>query len=125
MSGFVCRRCGKCCGLTPFERADFKRIQRVAARMRVSFVKRSMEGHTVWFAKSIVKTAKAKGVENMDAEDMACPFLVYSGDGKASCEIYDLRPLMCRKFGVDGGESALLRCPYDDRFARRDGPDSA
>ena len=115
MSGFVCKRCGRCCGLTPWEKKEYKAVMRIAHRMRVSFVKSNVEGHTVYFTKSIVRKAKIVGIDNMNPKDMVCPFMGEGEDGLTFCKVYDYRPMVCRKFGDDGEQGELLRCPHDDR----------
>jgi len=115
MLEFVCKRCGRCCGLTPWEKSEYKAVMRTAHRLHVAFVKQTIKGHVVYFVRSIVKKGKKLGVENMNPEDMICPFMGTDGNGKTFCKVYEYRPMMCRKFGVDGEESELLRCPQQNK----------
>lgn len=114
MSDFTCQRCGRCCGLTPWEKSEYRAVMKTARKLRVSFVKESVEGHPVYFVRSIVRKAD-QGVEKMRPEDMVCPFMGRNGDGTTFCKVYEYRPRICRKFGVDWEEGELLRCPKDER----------
>ena len=112
---FKCRRCGRCCGLTPFTRADYKRIRRRAEKLRITFVKESVEGHTVYFVKRIAgKVKQAGSIEKVDGKDLTCPFMQIDADKKTACVIYDERPELCRKFGNEGWRGVSLCCPYQD-----------
>ena len=112
---FKCNRCGRCCGLTPFTRADYKRIRRKAEKLHVTFVKDSLKGHTVYFVKSIAgKVKKAGGFENVDPKDLVCPFLKIVGDGLTECVIWGERPELCRKFGNEAHLGMSLACPYQN-----------
>jgi len=114
MNEFVCKHCGRCCGLTPWEKAEYKAVMKIAHRLHVTFVKQQVQGHTVYFVRSIVKKA-SHGVDNMKTEDMICPFMGKNEDGTTFCKVYEYRPRMCRKFGVDWEEGDLLLCPKDER----------
>jgi len=110
---FKCKRCGQCCGLTPFTIADYKLVRRKAEKLHISFVKESINERTVYFVKSIVeKVQKAGSFEKVDAKDLVCPFLEYDADKKASCKIYDERPEVCRLFGDEGWRGMALTCPH-------------
>jgi len=114
MAEFVCKRCGRCCGLVPWEKSEYKAVMRIAHKLHVTFVKQKVEGHTAYFVRSIVKKA-SHGVDNMNPKDMICPFMGTGEDGKTFCKVYEHRPMMCRKFGIDWEQSILLKCPKDDR----------
>lgn len=47
-------------------------------------------------------------ITDYDMEKNKCPFL----NEHYRCNIYDVRPSVCRKFGVDTGESKFLRCKF-------------
>jgi Fe-S-cluster containining protein len=112
---FECKRCGRCCGLTPFTRSDYKRVRRQAEKLRVPFVKQSIEGHTVYFVRSIVEKALQAGdINKVSPKDIICPFLEYDEKKKSSCKIYDDRPSVCRMFGTEGWRGFYLNCPYQN-----------
>ena len=115
MDEFTCKRCGRCCGLVPWEKGDYKAVRRVAHRLHVSFVKQSVKGRAVYFVKSIVRKAD-HGVEKMNPKDMICPFMGTKEDGTTFCQVYEYRPLMCRRFGIDWQEGELFKCPKDERL---------
>ena len=51
-------------------------------------------------------------------EDLVCPYLKAS-----SCEIYPVRPLLCRKypiFSTDGEEHYLVHCPLTQYLSKND-----
>lgn len=112
---FRCKRCGRCCGLTPFTRSDYKRIRRKAEKLRVAFVKQVVEGHTIYLSKRIVDAVqRAGGIDNVNMKDIVCPFLEYDTDKRASCVIYDDRPEICRMFGTEGWRGVMFCCPYQN-----------
>jgi len=111
---FVCKRCGRCCGLVPWEKSEYKAVMKTARRMRVTFVKEHVQGRTVYFVRSIVKKA-SHGVENMKLEDMVCPFMDKNEDGTTFCKVYEYRPMMCQRFGIDWEKGELMVCPKDER----------
>jgi Fe-S-cluster containining protein len=112
---FKCKRCGRCCGLTPFTRTDYKRICRKAEKLHIPFVKQSIKGHTTYLVKCIVKKVqKAGSIEKVDPKDIVCPFLDYDKDKKSSCKIYEDRPQICRMLGTEGWRGVLFSCPYQN-----------
>jgi Fe-S-cluster containining protein len=111
---FRCNRCGRCCGLVPFTRVDYKRIRRKAEQLHIPFAKQIIEGHTVYLVRCIVdKVKRAGSIERVDPKDIVCPFLEQM-DGKSSCKIYDDRPMICRMFGTEGWRGVSLCCPYQN-----------
>ena len=112
---FECKRCGRCCGLSPFTRADYKRVRRKSEKLRIPFVKQEVEGHTVYFVKSIIEAVqRAGGIQNVNAKDIVCPFLEVDVNKLTSCKIYDDRPQICRMFGTEGWRGITLCCPYQN-----------
>jgi Fe-S-cluster containining protein len=112
---FKCNRCGRCCGLIPFTRSDYKRIRRKAEKLRVSFVKREIEGHITYLVKRIIeKIEQAGNIEKVNPKDIICSFLEFDNVNKASCKIYDDRPEICRMFGSEGWKGVYLCCPYQN-----------
>jgi Fe-S-cluster containining protein len=112
---FKCKHCGRCCGLIPLTRTDYKRIRQKAEKLHISFVKQTIEGHTTYLVKRIVeKIQRAGNIEKVDPKDIVCPFLNYDKDKKSSCKIYEDRPQICRMFGTEGWRGVSLCCPYQN-----------
>lgn len=121
MSEFVCQRCGKCCGIVPFNKKEYNAVRKIAQQRHIGFVKQDMGGKTVYFPKSAYKqfnkAMESIKIQNRDIDNqidcIVCPFLEYDEDGKSRCTIYELRPEVCRLFGK-GGHPFLI-CP-NNRF---------
>ena len=64
-----CKNCGKCCGIVPFIKLEWARVE-----------------------------------NKKKATNLNCPYLSKNG-----CEIYELRPFMCRLFGTS--IDPRLKCP--------------
>ena len=93
MTEFHCKRCGKCCGIMPFSKQEYKAIRSIAEKRHITFVK---EG---WGNREL----------DNELDNLHCPFLDYDVGGLASCSIYENRPEICRIFG-HGGDRYLI-CP--------------
>ena len=94
MSDWVCKRCGMCCGIVPFEVADYEKVKDTG----VKFVPQAIAGHIFYIPASALKTGK-------------CPFY---DKKKKICTIYKDRPQVCRDFG-DGAHPCLI-CPHNPRY---------
>lgn len=78
--GGACSNCGACCSdLLPVSGDEIKRIKRYVQR-------HGIKGH-----KKVWPTAYA-------SEDLTCPF---RNDEKRVCDIYTVRPAICRDFRCD------------------------
>jgi Fe-S-cluster containining protein len=112
---FKCNRCGRCCGLVPFTRSDYKRVRRKAEKLRIPFVKKEIEGRITYLVKRIIeKIGQAGDIGKVNPKDIICPFLEFDKADKASCKIYDDRPEICRMFGTEGWKGVYLCCPYQN-----------
>lgn len=114
MNDFVCKRCGKCCGIVPFEAKEYDRIRKIAQKRHISFIKQEENGKVFYIAKCLAKKINnayndAIAGKDISLDKIVCPFLEYDAKGKASSTIYDLRPEVCRLFG-NGGHPCLV-CP--------------
>lgn len=113
---FKCQRCGECCGIVPFSKDEYKKVMRIAKKMNVSFTKDTLGTKIAYFPKKSYKAyckIRGKGIitdPNFDNHEagLTCPFLEYDKDGKSLCNIYDLRPQLCRDFG--NGTHQFLTC---------------
>ncbi len=115
---FECKRCGKCCGIVPFSRAEMKAARQQARKLGVYFIKDKMGKSTVYFAgKAEFKNGKFDP-EKFQENFFICPFLQRDFTGLCSCAIYDVRPQVCRDFGKGG--HPLLQCPNDPRTDTRE-----
>lgn len=113
-NGFVCKRCGKCCGIVPFTKKEYNDIRTIAQKRHIGFAKQDINGKAFYVAKCLVKKLNytfndAISGKDISLDGLVCPFLEYDVAGKASCTIYDLRPEVCRLFG-NGGHPCLV-CP--------------
>lgn len=111
MTEFKCKRCGKCCGIVPFTKSEYKAIKNIAKKRHIGFVKQEMYGKIVYLPKKLVKELndiyETKDINKV--ENLKCPFLEYDAMGKATCIIYENRPEVCRLFG--NGNHPCLKCP--------------
>lgn len=115
MSNFVCKRCGKCCGVVPFTAKEYDRIRKIAQKKHIGFIKQEENGKVFYLAKCLAKKVTdiyndALAGKEISLDNLTCPFLEFDEAGKASCTIYELRPDVCRVFG-HGGHPNLV-CPY-------------
>lgn len=117
MTNFVCQRCGKCCGIVPFNKKEYNAVRKIAQQRHIGFVKQDQLGKTVYFPKSAYKKFNEAmeniKIQNRDIDNqidrIVCPFLEYDENGKSRCAIYELRPEICRLFGKGG--HPFLTCP--------------
>lgn len=115
MSNFVCKRCGKCCGVVPFTAKEYDRIRKIAQKKHIGFIKQEENGKVFYLAKCLAKKVTdiyndALSGKEISLDNLTCPFLEFDDSGKASCTIYELRPEVCRLFG-HGGHPNLV-CPH-------------
>lgn len=93
MTEWTCKRCGMCCGIVPFEPADYEKAKGTG----VQFEPQMISGHLCYIPKAALKTGR-------------CPFY---NRKKKICTIYKDRPQVCRDFG-DGPHPCLV-CPHNPR----------
>ena len=55
MVEFKCKRCGKCCGIVPFNKAEYAAIRDIAKKEHIGFVKSELCGQTVYYPKNVYK----------------------------------------------------------------------
>lgn len=121
MAKFVCKRCGKCCGIVPFNKKEYNAVRKVAKQRHIGFIKQELSGKTVYFPKTAYQqfsdAMENIKIQNKDIDNqidrIVCPFLEYDETGKSRCTIYELRPEICRLFGKGG--HPFLTCP-NNRF---------
>lgn len=106
MENFKCKRCGKCCGIVPFSKTEYKEVQHIAQKLHISFIKNKIGDKTIYFPKRTLKNLIQ--LEKDNSVDLTCPFLKFEGMF-TSCLIYEKRPEICRLFGK-GGHPYLI-CP--------------
>lgn len=119
MTQFKCKRCGKCCGIVPFNKKEYEAIRGIAKKKHIGFVKTELVDKTVYFPKHVYKKFLVAGERAMregrlldnELDDLRCPFLEFDSKGSASCSIYEKRPEICRLFGK--GEHPALICPQN------------
>jgi Fe-S-cluster containining protein len=110
---FKCKRCGGCCGLAPFTKADYKAAWRKAKNLGVTLVKQQIEGKRFYIPRSIERRLARETQENIAKHPLVCPF-VKIAPGGAVCMIYELRPEICRLFGEHSEQHDLLKCPNQE-----------
>ena len=114
MSGFTCKRCGQCCGVAPFTRAEYKAARRTAEKLGVSLVKQYIEETPCYIPRSIYNKMNQpleQVIISLNHDELECPFLGTDKDGNCYCRIYELRPGVCRIFGSRHDIDPLLICP--------------
>lgn len=117
MVEFKCKRCGKCCGIVPFDRREYDQIRDYAKKHHIGFVKGELGNKTVWYPKHVYKRFIEAGEQaqregrllDNQLDGLRCPFLDFDKDGLAYCKIYEHRPWICRVFGKGG--HPFLTCP--------------
>lgn len=117
MVEFKCKRCGKCCGIVPFNKQEYNAIRDIAKKMHIGFTKADLMGHTVFYPKHVYKrflevaqiAEKEQRLIDNQLDGLQCPFLAFDENGLSYCKIYDKRPEVCRLFGK--GSHPFLRCP--------------
>ena len=110
MTDFICRRCGECCGAVWFTKTEYKAVFRVASKLGVSLVKQYLDGKPVYVPRQVLRQSPSPRGQIRDLvikEGFVCPFLGKDKEGKALCRIYELRPELCRKYGID----PRMECP--------------
>lgn len=117
MVEFKCQRCGKCCGIVPFNKQEYNAIRDIAKKMHIGFTKDDLMGHTVFYPKHVYKrflevaqiAEKEQRLIDNQLDGLQCPFLAFDENGLSYCKIYDKRPEICRLFGKGG--HPFLTCP--------------
>lgn len=117
MTEFKCQRCGKCCGIVPFNKAEYNAIRDYAKKKHIGFTKTELNGRTVYFPKHIYEkflraaeiAEKEHRLIDNQFDGLQCPFLAFNNAGLSYCTIYEHRPEICRLFGKGG--HPFLTCP--------------
>ena len=87
----LCKTCdGDCCGVVPFSKKEIKEIKK-KYRKKLRGLKWEEDEKGMLYSKKAMETGK-------------CPFC---NPKENICEIYDLRPQICREYGY-----GLISCPY-------------
>jgi Fe-S-cluster containining protein len=119
MMNFICKRCGKCCGIAPFSKEDYKAAKKEIARLGVRMVKENVSGRQVYFSEknhNDLKKLSLLGItRDKLIERIVCPFLQSGGEANSvtgqkilACKLYDKRPMVCREFGIN----PKVPCPF-------------
>jgi Fe-S-cluster containining protein len=115
MTQFVCRRCGRCCGLVPFTKPEYKAVYRIAKGMGITLIKQYIHNEPVYVPRSILNKLGSMSVQQLlERGSIECPFLERDTQGTSGCRIYKLRPQICRLFGSNAEQHPLLRCPHQE-----------
>jgi len=115
MNNFTCKRCGQCCGVVPFNKAEYKAARRTAEKLGVSLVKQYIRGTPHYVPRALLRQIEHGQVNDLvKSGKLECPFLEKDNDGKCLCRIYELRPRKCRIFGTRSDIDPRLNCPNQD-----------
>jgi Fe-S-cluster containining protein len=115
-NNFTCKRCGQCCGVAPFTRAEYKAVRRTAEKLGVSLVKQYIGEKPFYIPRSIYNKMNQpleQVVISLNHDELECPFLG-TDNGKCFCRIYELRPGVCRLFGTRADIAPELNCPNQE-----------
>ncbi len=85
-SAIDCFRCGVCC----------VRYRPPVTTGEIESIARSLSISTEEFAVRYLRTVPGTGLQLIQNSEDKCPFLAWSGSGRASCTIYEVRPEACR-----------------------------
>ena len=112
MNNFTCKRCGQCCGVVPFNKTEYKAVRRTAEKLGVSLVKQYIRGIPHYVPRALLRRMEHEQVKDLaKSGKLECPFLEKNNDGKSLCQIYELRPAICRIFGTRSDIDPRLNCP--------------
>jgi len=117
MSEFTCYRCGNCCGLAPFTKSEYKAVRRTAKNMGITLVKTEIGDRQCYLPRALARLFELPP-EKIDPKKIVCPFLGMDNEGKHFCRVYELRPEVCRLFGVHPEQSPRLVCPRQKNKAK-------
>jgi hypothetical protein len=78
MAEFKCKRCGACCGLAPFTKADYKAVRRKAKNLGVSLAKQQIGEKWFYIPRSVEKRLAHETLENLAKHPLVCPFVMNS-----------------------------------------------
>ncbi|MDR1338051.1 MAG: YkgJ family cysteine cluster protein [Rickettsiales bacterium] len=111
---FKCNRCGECCGVPLFfpEIGDDKIVVRLSEKYDMKFVEIRIPKIG---AARIPETSNEQMqlVSEGKLPRAVCPFVEKDENGKASCRIYEDRPVICKLFCKSPIPS--LNCPNQGR----------
>lgn len=113
--GFVCQRCGKCCGVAPFTSKEFLGIEQEAKKRGVIFDRCEDKNGNPFYIDHNANAAMMSAIHSLHGmgaiANYRCPFLEIGSNGKSKCAIYNNRPEVCRLFGTNPENHPLLKCP--------------
>jgi Fe-S-cluster containining protein len=107
---FQCKRCGDCCKrdwdlkLDPETIADWIQEKRGDLLYHVVFHPRFLMHPEYSDYEPILIIDNGHSLFG-DYQKHACPFLIMTSNGKASCKIQDVKPLVCKEFPFAPGEN--------------------
>lgn len=112
---FVCKRCGKCCvhAIPQFEEDEYIKVRDIALQKGITFIRMNHEDGPIYFTSKtfgrVIDCLQGRGKSIGGEPIFKCEFLEYDNDRKARCSIYDLRPEVCRAFGLNS-KDITKRC---------------
>ena len=104
---FECKRCGRCCvhSIPEFEEAEYLAVRDIALQRGIQFKQIHHEDGDIYTPlktyERLMEIIKGRGSFVGKEPVLRCEFLQYDKDCKSYCMIYDLRPEVCRVFGLN------------------------
>ena len=104
---FECKRCGRCCvhSIPQFEESEYLAVRDFALQRGILFKElKSKDGIFYTPLKTyerLLEVLQGRGEYVGKEPVLRCEFLQYDKNCKASCMIYDQRPIVCRTFGLN------------------------
>lgn len=104
---FDCKRCGRCCihSIPQFEEAEYLAVRDFALQRGILFKELNTKDGLIYTPlktyERLMKTIQGHGQYVGKEPVLWCEFLKFDENHKASCMIYDQRPIVCRAFGLN------------------------
>ena len=104
---FECKRCGRCCmhSIPQFEEDEYLRVREIALKRGIVFKKLTHPDGDFYTPektyKNLIDVLMGKGKFIGKEPVLQCEFLEIDKNGKSSCTIYELRPIVCKIFGTN------------------------
>ena len=99
-----CQRCGQCCGFVPMLKCEWEQIE---AHLFETGKDDLVDTYNEWVAALLEKAEAGERITDLSDDDWTCPF--FSKD--TGCEVYPVRPIICRLFGALPKSDPRMKCP--------------
>ncbi len=97
---FECQRCGDCCRIPAFFKVcnEYPIAMKISEKYDIKFIEITNSKAGPHLIPEISKQ-ELDMVLAGDLKKASCPFILKTSDNKASCSIYEIRPVLCKLFG--------------------------